>query len=375
MRIKSKYVKTKYPQLRLAKLLLLVTSVVLLIANITLMKETRILAKSYSAQQNQATWFLFQLTKELSELLAETSHVGDGDKHLKRVWLKYDITWSRFDLVLNNKESSHFMDMTNTRQFFEELFIEFKSLEALLKTVTDDDPVTGSVFHAEVKRVYMKMIGYVNRNFRVNSPLYTAQQSKAQQLQSLQLMAFVGFMFCLMLISVVFYKESRFHHKLAMTDTLTNLGNRLALFTKMQHLHNAQKDFTLYLLDLDGFKSINDQYGHQEGDKVLIELSEHIREFDCENYRAYRIGGDEFAIVHRYCSQKNETGVVEHIEKVHEYPGSRFAKTPLLGVSVGVATFPKDAQDIDELISIADKRMYQMKFYHKQDKQALKKQV
>ena len=375
MRIKSKYVKINYPQLRLAKVLLLVTSVVLLIANITLMKETRILAQSYTEQQNQATWFLFQLTKELSELVSETSHVGDGDHHLERVWLKYDITWSRFDLVLNSKESNHFMDMTNTREFFDALFMEFKSLEALLKTVTDHDPVTGSVFNAEVKRIYMKMIGYVNRNFRVNSPLYIAQQSKAQELQSLQFMALVGFMFCLALISIVFYKESRFHHKLAMTDTLTNLGNRLALFTKMHHLHNGHKDFTLYLLDLDGFKAINDQYGHQEGDNVLIDFSKHIQTFDCEDYRAYRMGGDEFAIVHRDCTKKSGTDVLEHIEQIHERPDSRFAKDPMLGVSVGVATFPKDAQDIDELISIADKRMYQMKFYHKQDKQALKKQV
>ncbi|MGF1752139.1 GGDEF domain-containing protein, partial [Vibrio makurazakiensis] len=78
------------PQTTLAKSLLLVVSLALLIANVSLMVNTRILAQSYSEQQNQATWFLFQLSKELSELVAESNHMGDGDDHLKLVWLKYD---------------------------------------------------------------------------------------------------------------------------------------------------------------------------------------------------------------------------------------------------------------------------------------------
>lgn len=361
------------PQTALAKSLLLIVSLVLLIANVSLMVNTRVLAQSYSDQQNQATWFLFQLSKELSELVAESNHMGDGDEHLQMVWLKYDLAWSRFDLLITSKESDNFMEMGDARNFFEQLFTEYRALEDNLKLITNTDLVRGKEFNKSVKKLYVSMIDYVNQNFRVKSPLYQAQQKKAQSLQLLQVVLFVGFMLCLLLISVVFYKESRYHHKLAMTDALTNLGNRLALFIKMQRYHDRNKEFTVYLLDLDGFKGINDQFGHQEGDRVLVELADHLNDFESEDYRAYRMGGDEFAILHRQNSQQNE--VLDYIDLLSSKVGSCFAEHESLGVSVGVASFPKDAKEIDELIGIADKRMYQMKFYNKQDKQKVKKQV
>ncbi|MBW3694918.1 GGDEF domain-containing protein [Vibrio sp. T187] len=373
--MKSKSVHTQYPHLRLAKVLLLATSAVLLIANIVLMKDTRTLAESYTEQQNQATWFLFQLTKELSELVSESSHIGDGDDHLSSVLLKYDLAWSRFDLILSSKESDSFMTIPDARRFFESLFKDFQALEPIVNQIKGNEAVKGEEFHGAIQGLYLDMIDYVNRNFRVKSPLYEARQTKARTLQSLQLQLLVGFMFCLVLISVVFYKESRYHQKLAMTDTLTDLGNRLAMFTKMERYHQTNKPFTLYLLDLDGFKAINDKFGHQEGDRVLVDFAHHIKGFECEDYKAYRMGGDEFAILHSDCSLESEHQVLDYIDLLYSNEELCFKVEEHLGVSVGVANYPDDATDIDELVGVADKRMYQMKFCNKQDKQEVKKQV
>ncbi|MGF1711340.1 GGDEF domain-containing protein [Vibrio kagoshimensis] len=361
------------PFLRIAKVMLLTISCVLLLANISLMKETRQLAKSYSDHQNQATWFLFQLTKELSELVAESNHIGDGDEHMKFVWLKYDLAWSRFDLVLESREADNFLSNNHTKSFFTSLFEDYKALEPMLHGVSDTDLEKGKLFNEAVNDLYVNMIDFVNRNFRVASPLYQEQQRKANRLESLQWVFLIGFVFCICLISGTFYLEARHHKYIAMSDSLTSLGNRLALFEAIGKLKQDQKNFTVYLLDMDGFKAINDQFGHQEGDRVLVAFAKYLNGITVPNCEAYRIGGDEFAIVQTFSNPTLEGSVVNYVR----YPsqGNNYFKYSQLAVSVGVSHYPDDAEEVDDLLGIADMKMYEMKFSNKQDKQKRKKQV
>ncbi|MDB1125779.1 hypothetical protein [Vibrio algarum] len=92
-------------------------AVLILIANIYILGETKKLGSSFASQQNQATWYLFQLNKELIDLVSNASHLGDGDGHLPEVLLKYDLAWSRFDLLLTNKEADDFMSLEGTKFF------------------------------------------------------------------------------------------------------------------------------------------------------------------------------------------------------------------------------------------------------------------
>ncbi|NOH97926.1 GGDEF domain-containing protein [Vibrio sp. 99-70-13A1] len=361
------------PFLRIAKFLLLIISCALLFADLSLMRETRNLAKSYSDHQNQATWFLFQLTKELSELVAESNHIGDGDQHMKKVWLKYDLAWSRFDLVLDSKEADNFLSNNQTKLFFSRLFEDYKALEPLLKEVTDLDVEKGETFNRAVNELYVSMIDFVNRNFRVASPLYQEQQRKANYLESLQWIFLIGFVFCICLISGTFYLEARHHKYIALSDSLTSLGNRLALFEAIDKLKLEQGKFTVYLLDMDGFKAINDKFGHQEGDKVLVAFAKYLNAITVPNCEAFRIGGDEFAIVQTFSNATLESTVVNYVRAPSQ--GNNYFKHSQLAVSVGVSHYPNDAEDIDDLLGIADMKMYEMKFSNKQDKQQRKKQV
>jgi diguanylate cyclase (GGDEF)-like protein len=150
-------------------------------------------------------------------------------------------------------------------------------------------------------------------------------------------------------------------------DSLTGLGNR-QLFD--QHLREtiAQSQrsgtpFALLYLDVDQFKAINDNYGHDSGDTALIAVAERLRSAIRQVDQAYRLGGDEFAVVLApFFNQAHVEGVVARIrlamEQAYRLPNG-LAVTSML--SVGVAIYPEQADSADELVKKADSAMYEDK--------------
>lgn len=345
----------------------MVIAAMVLTANLVLLNETRKLVLSYSSQQNQATWFLLQLSKEISELVSEASHLGDGDVHLPRVMLKYELAWSRFDLIMTSKESDEFMSLPGTKAFFSSQFTQFKAIEPLLKKVDESRPETGEVFHREVRQLYDNLIAYINKNFSVASPLYTEKREQVNRLEALQVGLLILLVGSILLIGLIFSKELKHSRRLALTDTLTSLGNRLALFSQVEELNNANRPFVIYLLDLNGFKSVNDKYGHVVGDTVLQEVAKRLNQMCDKDQAAYRIGGDEFAVLVPCDQLDNKQSFADQLSLLF---GSLFHADHItldLSTSVGFATFPDDSVDIDDLVRCADNRMYHMKFAKKKE--------
>lgn len=114
--------------------------------------------------------------------------------------------------------------------------------------------------------------------------------------------------------------------------------------------------------DLNDFKPINDKYGHKVGDEVLIEVAKRIqreaREVDC----AARIGGDEFIVILTELDSDDAVNIsIQRFMEVISSPMKVSIGEITLSSSVGSAIYPKDAQNIDELITKADEKMYQHK--------------
>lgn len=97
--------KTLHPLILHAKTLLIFMSAILILANLYLINSTRDLSKSYSSHTNQAIWFLFQLNKEFTEMLALSPYLLESESNQRDVMVKYELTWSRFDLILNSPEA------------------------------------------------------------------------------------------------------------------------------------------------------------------------------------------------------------------------------------------------------------------------------
>ena len=146
---------------------------------------------------------------------------------------------------------------------------------------------------------------------------------------------------------------------LAYHDDLTNLPGRLLFEKDAIKLMKEKKVFHMMFLDLNKFKSINDNYGHDIGDEYLEFVSQYLQYRVGVNGKIYRIGGDEFICIYR------DRRISAFINIVESFPQKLPEKNiPFLGISYGSAKFPDDGNDINDLIKIADKKMYEMKKKH-----------
>jgi diguanylate cyclase (GGDEF)-like protein/PAS domain S-box-containing protein len=148
----------------------------------------------------------------------------------------------------------------------------------------------------------------------------------------------------------------------AVTDALTGLGNRQAFFDCVQNRQDAEAAgwVGIVFIDLDGFKQINDAYGHAVGDSVLIQVAQRIEQIVVAPDSVYRLGGDEFVVLS--ANAEAEEHVAELANRLRcALTGSYDAPlTPLtLSASVGSAWGPTD--DIERLLRDADARMYRNK--------------
>ncbi|MFT6985176.1 MAG: diguanylate cyclase (GGDEF)-like protein [Psychromonas sp.] len=166
-------------------------------------------------------------------------------------------------------------------------------------------------------------------------------------------------------------------HYQAFHDHLTGLANRNMfheyLEKTLQQAATNQKKVTVLFLDLDGFKAINDTFGHEVGDQLLVIIAERfnavIRKQDTikfaelpDNMLVSRIGGDEFTIVLQDIAEKQivsqiASRVIQSIASPIELNGEQLN----IGVSIGISIYPEDGIDGDTLIKNADSAMYQAK--------------
>ncbi|MGA0531840.1 diguanylate cyclase domain-containing protein [Hansschlegelia sp. KR7-227] len=150
----------------------------------------------------------------------------------------------------------------------------------------------------------------------------------------------------------------------ALLDPLTGLPNRVALFAGVEELVRAAEapSFALAYLDLDGFKQVNDEHGHDLGDEVLRQAAQRMASAVRDVDLLVRLGGDEFAILlPGLTDAASLRGIAERvIAKVSE-PIEANGVTVRVGVTIGVAISPSDARDTLELVKIADTALYRAK--------------
>lgn len=150
---------------------------------------------------------------------------------------------------------------------------------------------------------------------------------------------------------------------LALIDPLTDLPNRrlleLRMRTSAQHGERAGRGFEIFFVDLDGFKPVNDTHGHGVGDQLLVEIGRKLRRFVSSKDTVARVGGDEFIILvprsMTDAERKNyRDGLDAYLDDEIEVAGV----TLPVRASIGQASYPEDAEHVDELRRIADARMY-----------------
>lgn len=161
-------------------------------------------------------------------------------------------------------------------------------------------------------------------------------------------------------------EKEREIHKLAYYDSLTGLANRTFFYNMAEKfLEDAKrnsKKLGLMFIDVDKFKGINDNYGHKIGDKVLVEVANILIKSTRKNDIVSRHGGDEFLIllpnIKEYDNYRTIATRIANANKEVKIDQDIKLK---ISLSIGISFFPRDGDNIDQLISKADKAMYQAK--------------
>ncbi|WP_407702168.1 diguanylate cyclase domain-containing protein [Varunaivibrio sulfuroxidans] len=156
------------------------------------------------------------------------------------------------------------------------------------------------------------------------------------------------------------------YRQLATHDMLTNLPNRTLLPEKVDDaLKQAKRNrlgVAVLFVDLDGFKAINDTYGHDAGDQVLVEVAHRLRGCLRETDTAARMGGDEFVVVlDQLESPDNAVKVAQKILASLSAPFDLDTNKGAIGASIGIALYPEHGRNYDALLTSADNAMYGVK--------------
>lgn len=156
--------------------------------------------------------------------------------------------------------------------------------------------------------------------------------------------------------------------ELAFIDDLTSLYNRRYLYrylpTELKDTKSAGKKLCLFMMDIDNFKEVNDSHGHLCGDKILVEIAQILRKSLREGDTIVRYAGDELLAILPGAEEEVAIRIAERIiEEVDKTPFGESEEKPAihLTISIGLAVFPRDAQDPEKLIYQADRALYSSK--------------
>jgi len=285
----------------------------------------------------------------------------------KKIWSKeiYETAWESSDFLLERK--THLNDYEE--RFHDGIKNDDVVLEIAEKMKTQESFSIATTYAS--KSVTLSFVPIVN--IRKDKTLaYLVVYRKSDFLDTI---AMQKYYLSIILYSVVFLififgfyviNSREKLQKIAHYDDLTKLPNRTFFYIELQReLKRAQRhnaNLALLFLDLDGFKAVNDTYGHGAGDQLLREVSQRIRNSVRDIDVVARLGGDEFTILLTDISHSSEALFVA--KKIIYSLNKEFLikrKAVFIGASIGISIYPDHGTDIDELIRNADNMMYNVK--------------
>jgi diguanylate cyclase (GGDEF)-like protein len=265
---------------------------------------------------------------------------------------------------------------TNTHDYFQQQVAKGQTLNKLVNK--KQLSMEGVEVHRDVSEIYVpvmvedRFVGAFEFYFDV-----TAQKLAIDDISAASLRVFLGVFFGFLALFGIFALKMRQAIKkrrqveqeiiqLAYTDTLTGLPNRRLFMDRFeQALLRAQRDnlrVTLFYLDLDHFKSVNDSYGHQQGDNLLIHITRRIKHQIRTSDTLARLGGDEFVLLAPDLHQPEEAVTIARaLNRLTEKPCILEGQEIAVSLSIGVAIYPEDGQDPETLLRRADDAMYAAK--------------
>ncbi|MBV9270783.1 MAG: GGDEF domain-containing protein [Candidatus Eremiobacteraeota bacterium] len=171
-------------------------------------------------------------------------------------------------------------------------------------------------------------------------------------------------MIAALVVAFLAYEYARFRH-VAERDDLTGLNNRRhferALLSNIRNAERSGTPFALFYMDLDGFKEVNDTYGHRVGDELLRAFARRLQDNVDHSDIVARLGGDEFGLIVTAASEAQASSIAKRLTSLLSQPYALRRNVLEIGCSMGFSVHPTDGVSPSELVQAADQAMYRVK--------------
>lgn len=315
--------------INVAKFILVTLTSLVLMVNLFTIHRINSINANLSERKNEATWFILQLVKEYSNLINEVSVTPYNEANVS---LAYDLTWSRFDIILTSKESSRFIAQANYRLFFEQQFEEFQSLEKSLQ-LTTQQPDLQQPLLKRIQLNFGQIIRFINAKFRIENPISKQYRSELKQLLTLQKASSISLVLLVAFISYVFWLEASLRKKIQRTDSLTEVLNRASLNEDIKD-HSSWNRYELLSIRVHNVQEVNLRYGIDYGDVIIKATAKRITSIVAPDYVVYRYSGAQFIVLHKKHNQSSGKSYLRELKSALSQPVDLSDMTLVLDVSV-----------------------------------------
>lgn len=328
------------------------------------MVQLRTTVKLLDFRPGTSIWALFQLKNEYRNVKSQLALYQHGLVSHDQLMLSYDIFWSRFPVLLEGLDARQLSTIKGGPEVIREAFQDVQSLEPDILRLQQGDTEGAARLNSRLG-VFMRQVDELAlNNYHYNNQFFNKNDARLRSLQVQLGYLLLGILLSGSFLLFMLFRENRYNRYQALHDGLTDMPNRKMLRQKMSQLVRAEAPFALHLLDLNGFKEVNDTLGHQAGDELLKAVAERLRLAmnESRDYMVARLGGDEFAVIQFPLSDRSDAEdvaelIIEALEPAFEMEGNLC----FVGASIGTALYPSHALRVRDLLSRADLAMYQAK--------------
>ncbi|MBN0989002.1 putative bifunctional diguanylate cyclase/phosphodiesterase [Amphritea pacifica] len=309
---------------------------------------------------------MFQLKLELrrfNDALA-LYQVAPDNVHLQQVKTRYDLLWSRFPVLLEGVDGEQITKIDHAKATLSQAFNTVKSLEHDVFKKLATEPEHSLQIQQTLEPQIAEIDALALQNYYQTNTLFNRSESQVIDLQQQLILLMCGLILSGSLLLVMIIRENRLNRYQAKHDSLTGIPNRAFLQNEITRYCRKKQPFALHLIDLNGFKDVNDTLGHHVGDALLEAVSHRLTSGIDKRYGCLtcRLGGDEFAIIQPRLISSDSLGIITG--KVIQLFEKRFQidqHTCFIGASIGSVIFPEHGIDVGSLLTRADIAMYKAK--------------
>ncbi|WP_192034619.1 EAL domain-containing protein [Halomonas sp. YLGW01] len=279
------------------------------------------------------------------------------------VELHFELLWSRIDSLLLGEVSRPMREQPGVLALLREFKAQLEQWEERVYALSSDDVATIKALRQELSE-YRTLVREVNVDTFSGESVWR-QLDMIQDIRLRSNLYLAGLMLSGLAMLILLVRENRRNWRLAYHDVLTGLHNRMSFYhliaSDLGQAARERSQLAVYMIDLNGFKAVNDSLGHEVGDRLLQEVASRLRDTIGRQGVAARLGGDEFVVLQRL---KPDEGP-EQMAALLWQSLSREVKLPDGNLSphacIGISLYPDHGTTKKELLSHADTAMYHAK--------------